>query len=89
MNKKPATRQCVGCRESFEKRDLIRIIKTPEGEVKLDATGKSNGRGAYLCKNAECLKKARKSQGLNRSLKMVIPDEIYDQLEKELSEIES
>lgn len=89
MNKKPATRQCVGCRESFEKRDLIRIIKTPEGEVKLDATGKSNGRGAYLCKNAECLKKARKSQGLNRSLKMAIPDEIYDQLEKELSEIES
>lgn len=87
MNKKPATRQCVGCRESFEKRNLIRVIKTPEGEIQLDVTGKSNGRGAYLCKNAECFKKARKNQGLNRSLKMAIPDEIYEQLEKELSEI--
>ncbi|MDD5950218.1 MAG: YlxR family protein [Lachnospiraceae bacterium] len=87
MNKKPATRQCVGCRESFEKRNLIRVIKTPEGEIQLDVTGKSNGRGAYLCKNTECLKKARKNQGLNRSLKMAIPDEIYEQLEKELSEI--
>ncbi|MBO4997194.1 MAG: YlxR family protein [Lachnospira sp.] len=89
MGKKPATRQCVGCCESFDKRNLMRVIKTPEGEIKLDFTGKSNGRGAYLCKKTECLKKAQKNNGLNRSLKVAIPEEIYHQLERELCEIES
>ena len=89
MGKKVATRQCVGCRESFDKRELIRVIKTPEEEIRLDVTGKANGRGAYLCKRTECFKKARKNRGLSRSLKMEIPDDIYEQLEKELSTIES
>ena len=89
MNKKATVRQCVGCREMFEKRELLRVIKTPEGEIVLDKTGKKNGRGAYICSKLECFQKARKNRGLNRSLKMEIPDEIYNELEKELSEIES
>lgn len=89
MSKKPATRQCVGCRETFEKKSLIRVIKTPEDDICLDATGKSNGRGAYICKNVDCLKKAKKNQGLARSLKVTMPEEIYEELEKELSKIES
>ena len=66
------------------KLDLNRVIKTPEGEVTLDATGRKNGRGAYLCKNEECLKKLRKTKGLERSLKIAIPQEVYDKLEKEM-----
>ena len=66
------------------KLELIRVIKTPEGEVTLDATGRKNGRGAYLCKNEECLKKLRKTKGLERSLKIAIPQEVYDKLEKEM-----
>lgn len=89
MNKKATMRQCVGCREMFEKRNLIRIIKTPEGEIRLDRTGKCNGRGAYICNSQDCLRLARKNHGLNRSLKLEVPDEIYEQLEKELSESES
>ena len=89
MNKKATVRQCVGCREMFEKREMIRVIKTPEGEIVLDQTGKKNGRGAYICSNIQCFQKARKNRGLNRSLKMEIPEEIYNELEKELSEIES
>ena len=89
MNKKATVRQCVGCREMFEKRNLLRVIKTPEGEIALDRTGKKNGRGAYLCAKVQCLQMAHKNQGLNRSLKIAVPDEIYQQLEKELNEIES
>ena len=89
MNKKATVRQCVGCREMYEKRELLRVIKTPEGDIVLDKTGKKNGRGAYICSNIQCFQKARKNRGLNRSLKMEIPDEIYNELEKELSEIES
>ncbi len=89
MEKKTVKRRCVGCRESFDKRQLIRVIRTPEGKIELDLTGKSNGRGAYLCRNAECLKKARKKRSLNSSLNVSVPDEIYDKLEKELNEIES
>lgn len=89
MGKKPATRQCVGCRERYDKKQLIRVIRTPMEEIRLDMTGKQNGRGAYLCHRPECLKKARKTGALSRSLKVVIPDAIYDQLEKELSEIET
>lgn len=65
------------------KKDMMRVLKTPEGEMILDTTGKKNGRGAYLCKDMECLKKARKNKGLERSFKMSIPDTVYDSLIKE------
>lgn len=88
MGKKIPLRQCVGCREMKTKRDDP-VIKTPENEVVLDAKGKQNGRGAYLCFSAECLQKARRSKGLERSLKISIPDEIYDRLEEELKELDT
>ena len=81
MGKKIPLRQCVGCREMKTKKEMIRVIKTPENEVVLDAKGKQNGRGAYLCFSAECL--------LERSLKISIPDEIYDRLEEELKELDT
>ena len=84
MAKKIPMRQCIGCGEMKEKKELIRIIKTPEGELVLDKTGRQNGRGAYICNNAECLAKAGKSKGLERSFKQSINAEIYDALEKEL-----
>ena len=87
-NKKMPQRRCVGCGESKDKKALIRIIRTPEGPVVLDATGRKNGRGAYICPDPECLKKARKSRGLERSLKENVPDEVYDQLEKEMTELD-
>lgn len=83
--KKPA-RQCIGCRESKEKKELIRVVKTPEGKIQLDRTGRLNGRGAYLCDSDECLKKARKSNALSRSFKMAVLEEIYDELERQLNE---
>ena len=88
MNKKIPMRQCVGCREMKPKRELIRIIRTSEDEIYLDATGKKNGRGAYICKSKECLAQAMKSRGLERSLKMAIPQEIYLDFEKEMGEID-
>ncbi len=84
-NKKIPMRQCVGCARMKEKKEMIRVIKTPEEEIMLDITGRKNGRGAYLCADPECLRKARKSKGLERSLKAVIPDAVYDSLEKEMS----
>ncbi len=89
MNKKVPMRQCVGCGEMKGKRDMMRVLRTPEGEIVLDMTGKKNGRGAYLCKTMECLKKARKSKGLERSFKMSISAEVYDGLEKEFEEFEA
>ncbi|WP_343209005.1 RNase P modulator RnpM [Anaerolentibacter hominis] len=86
--KKVPQRQCLGCREMKSKRDLIRVIRTPEQEIMIDATGKKNGRGAYLCNDYQCFEKARKSKALERSLKTEIPDEVYDALEKELKAIE-
>lgn len=71
------------------KKEMMRIIKTAENDIVLDVTGKKNGRGAYLCKSSECLKKARKSKGLERSFKMSIPDSVYEELEREFSEIET
>ena len=82
--KKNPLRQCIGCGEMKNKREMIRVIKTPEGEILLDATGRKNGRGAYLCPSGECLKKAVKNKGLERSFKMAIPKEIYENLEKEM-----
>jgi predicted RNA-binding protein YlxR (DUF448 family) len=84
MQKKIPTRKCVGCGEMKEKKELIRVIKTPEDEILLDITGKANGRGAYICNNAECLRKALKNRGLERSLKAQIPEEVRSRLEKEL-----
>lgn len=86
--KKVPMRQCVGCQNMVSKRELIRVIKTSEGELRLDATGKQNGRGAYICKKKECLEKAMKKHSLERSLKVAIPDEIYDSLKEELNRIE-
>ncbi len=89
MNKKIPMRQCVGCGCMKSKKEMMRVLKTAEGPIVLDMTGKKNGRGAYLCMSKECLKQARKTKGLDRSFKMSIPDEIYDSLEKEFEEIES
>lgn len=82
--KKIPLRKCTGCNEMKPKKELIRVLKTVEGDVVLDLSGKKNGRGAYLCNSVECFKKARKTKGLERSLQIVIPEEIYDVLEKEL-----
>jgi len=87
MNKKVPMRQCVGCQEMKSKKELLRVLKTAEDEIVLDATGRKNGRGAYLCFSRECLAKARKNKGLERSLKMNIPPAVYDSLEKELDEL--
>ena len=89
MSKKIPLRQCVGCHEMKSKKEMLRVLKTAEEEVILDITGKMNGRGAYLCKNAECLKKAMKHKGLERSLKMEIEKNVYEKLEKEFLNIES
>lgn len=87
MNKKIPMRQCVGCQEMKSKKELLRIIKTAENEILLDTTGKKNGRGAYLCPNGECLAKAVKTKGLERSLKTVIPKEVIESLTKEMEVI--
>ena len=84
MQKKIPQRQCMGCRERKAKRELIRVVRCTDGEVRLDFGGKMNGRGAYICPNPECLKKVRKSRGLDRSLEVTIPEEVYDRLEKEM-----
>lgn len=76
-------RQCVGCQEMKSKKELVRVLKTSEGEIVLDKTGKLNGRGAYLCDSMDCLQKAMKSRGLERSFKMNIPAEVYENLKKE------
>ncbi len=89
MTKKIPLRQCIGCGEMKSKKEMMRVIKTPEDTICLDATGKKNGRGAYVCMNEECLKKARKNKGLERSFKMTISNEIYDALEKEFESIEA
>ena len=85
--KKTPQRQCIGCREMKNKKDMIRILKTPEGGFIIDSTGKKNGRGAYICPKEECLEKAISGKGLERSFKMVIPQEVYDGLKKELKNI--
>ncbi|MCI8863989.1 MAG: YlxR family protein [Lachnospiraceae bacterium] len=85
--KKTPQRQCIGCGEMKNKRELIRILKTPEGEFTLDATGRKNGRGAYLCPSMDCLKKAIKGKGLERSFKMAVPKEVYEVLEKEMGHL--
>ena len=88
MAKKTPLRRCIGCNEMKDKKSLIRVIKSPEGNIQLDPTGKANGRGAYVCKDSECLIKAIKSKGLDRSFKVHISGEIYDKLKEELSALE-
>ena len=85
--KKVPLRQCIGCQEMKSKKEMIRVIKTAEDEIMLDATGRKNGRGAYLCPSMECLRKAVKGKGLERSFKMAIPKEVYETLEKEMEEL--
>lgn len=77
-------RQCVGCRTMKNKRDLFRVVRSPEGEISLDFVGKKSGRGAYVCPNVECLRRARKSRALERAFGMSIPPEVYAALEKEM-----
>ena len=82
MPKKIPMRRCTGCGEMKEKKDLIRVVRTPEGDIRIDQTGTINGRGAYLCDDASCLRKAQKKRSLQRSLDTAIPDEIFDELHK-------
>ena len=89
MAKKIPLRQCIGCGEMKGKRDMMRVLRTTEGDICLDITGKKNGRGAYVCKSGECLRMARKNKGLERSFKMNIQSEIYDTLEKEFEKLET
>ena len=86
MQKKIPQRQCMGCRERTDKRNLIRVVRTPEGNVQLDFSGKLSGRGAYICPKAECLKKAQKAKSLERSLEVPIPEEVYGRLSREIEE---
>ena len=83
--KKIPMRMCTGCHEMKPKKELIRVVKTPEGEIKVDFTGKLNGRGAYICKNTECFEKAQKQKALSRAFECPVTDEIYEQLIKEIS----
>ena len=89
MNKKIPMRQCVGCGSMKTKKEMMRVLKTAEDGIILDTTGKKNGRGAYLCVSMECLQMARKNRGLERSFKMSIPNEVYDNLEKEFGEVDT
>lgn len=82
-------RKCVGCQEMKNKKEMLRVLKTSENEFVLDATGRKNGRGAYICFSAECLKKAMQNKGLERSFKQAIPKEVYESLEKELDQLEN
>ena len=84
MQKKIPQRQCMGCRERKAKQELIRVVRMPDGNVSLDFSGKLNGRGAYICPAAECLKKAQKSKALERSLEVPIPQTVYDRLADEM-----
>ena len=84
MPKKIPQRQCMGCRERRAKREMIRVVRSPEGNVSLDFGGKMNGRGAYICPDPECLKKAIRSKALDRSLEVTIPEEVYARLNREM-----
>ena len=88
-NKKIPLRRCVGCGEMKPKKEMLRVLRTTEEEFVLDATGKKNGRGAYLCCSKDCFLKAVKNKGLERSFKQAIPAEVYERLEKEMNEIDT
>ena len=78
-------RKCIGCNTSKDKRELIRVVRNAEGEISIDTTGKKPGRGAYICKDAKCLKLARKGKKIDKAFEVAISDEIYDRLEQELA----
>ena len=84
--KKVPLRMCAGCGQRRPKKELVRVVRSPEGEISLDLTGRKPGRGAYLCRDAACLKAARKARRLERAFSCKIPDEVYDRLEEELLE---
>ncbi len=84
--KKVPLRRCAGCNEQKSKKEFVRVIRTPEGEILLDESGKANGRGVYLCPKKSCLQKARKAKRLERNLKVAIPDEIWTRLEEKLEQ---
>ena len=84
MQKKIPMRQCVGCREMIPKRELVRIVRSPEGEVSIDLTGRKPGRGAYVCRSEDCLKKAIKSKALSRAFETDIPDSVFDELKTQM-----
>ena len=86
MQKKIPMRKCIGCNEQKTKKELVRFVRSPEGDVSLDLVGKKSGRGAYICPSAECLKKARKSKRLDKIFEMSVPDTVYDDAERLLSE---
>ena len=86
QNKKIPMRMCSGCKEHLPKRDMVRVVRTPEGEIVLDLTGKKSGRGAYVCRSLACLQKARKSRAFERVLECPIPEDVYNRLEEEMSE---
>ncbi len=86
QQKKIPMRKCMGCNESKPKKELVRIVKAPDGELSTDLTGKKNGRGAYICKNAECLKKARKAKRFERIFECSIPDSVYEEAERLFNE---
>ena len=87
--KKIPLRKCIGCGEVKNKKEMMRVIRTPENQVTLDVTGKKNGRGAYLCFSRDCLAKAMKNRGLERSLKIAVGQDVFESLERELDAIES
>ena len=87
--KKIPQRQCVGCREMKDKKSLIRVVKSPEGAISLDFVGKKPGRGAYVCRDEACLKKARKSKALERAFELQIPEQVYDALEREMGDADA
>ncbi|HIQ70294.1 MAG TPA: YlxR family protein [Candidatus Avoscillospira stercorigallinarum] len=86
MQRKIPMRQCVGCREMKPKKELIRVVKSPDGAISLDFRGKAPGRGAYLCPDAACLKRAIKAKALERAFDLAIPQEIYDSLLQKMEE---
>lgn len=88
MPKKIPMRQCAGCREMKPKKELVRVVRSPEGIISLDFRGKAPGRGAYVCPNLECLRRARKARSLERSLDTAIPAEVYDALEERMAQPE-
>ncbi len=88
QTKKIPVRMCSGCGEHFPKKELVRVVRSPEGELSMDLTGRKPGQGAYLCPKVECLRKARKAKRLERSLACQIPEEVYTRLEEEISQSE-
>ncbi|MBQ4094772.1 MAG: YlxR family protein [Oscillospiraceae bacterium] len=86
MPKSIPQRMCTGCREHKPKAELVRVVRSPEGEVSLDLTGRKNGRGAYICRSAECLRKARRQRALERALEQPISDELFEQMLAQIEE---